>query len=161
MKYHIFYLVIIGLLTSVLFLRKPDTEIIEYTSTDTLWLDSIQPYEVVITEWRDKDIDTLAVIEDYFSRKKYSENLVINEKYLKGGLNVTFEQTQGEIQNFGYTYSFDIEKPRVFRNSLGLEFENYENRISLIYQRDILNNRFIITGRINQKSVGVGLLIRF
>ena len=138
-KNYIIIILFIGLIVSLLFPReRVEYETITYTDTiiDVVISDPIFIEKPV---YYPQDIDTLKVIEDYFTRKGYQQQLPIGDL---GYVDVNFTLSQNTLQELNYSYKLDIKQPKIYKNSISLQTNL--NTYLISYDRR-LNSRFDIS----------------
>jgi hypothetical protein len=152
MKNIIIAILLIAVIVLLLLPKKTETITIQ---GDSIFVSVPVPVEIIKTQWRDKPIDTLAVLEDYFSRVKYIQRLPVEKL---GYVDVNFELTQNRVFEMNYSYDFKLPKPK--KNSIGVMI--MPGDIMPMYSRQIMPNVHLSGGwMINQKSPMIGLHLKF
>lgn len=123
----------------------------------TVYLDKLKPKIILLPFWDDlkEPIDTLAVIQDYYSTKKYEESLPIGKI---GKVDVSFDVSRNEITTFGYNYTL-FEKPKR-NNILGVKYQPWDKVYGINYGRDFKRINLNISIYSN-KVIEFGCGIRF
>lgn len=146
--------IILTALCLYLFLRGPRVETVETVR----WRDSIvivRPDPIVVERirWRDRPIDTLAILDDYFSKKAFQETAPIPGL---GDVTVNFEIFANALEKMTLDWDFSYEIPRK-RNTIALQTDF--RRVNMLYSRDI-GRGWSITGGISSRGeilIGIGL----
>lgn len=153
-------ILILSVVIIVLLLSRPTTvvETITYVS-DTIYLpDTVL---VPVHVWHTpipKIIDTLAVIQDYFNKKEYSQRLNLDTL---GYVDVRFNLEQNRLMGLNYNYNLSIPtlvRYNQYKNQISIQRSIIYNTYQVNYQRNI-NKRFTINTSITTNQdllVGIG-----
>ena len=151
---NIIIITLILITTYLYFFNREDT-VIEYITSEPIVIKEPVPVKVIETQYLPADIDTLAIIGDYFSRVEYKEQLDIKEL---GSVTLGLELSENRLQTLEWSYDLEIKRPKTFRNAVGLQigFDDY----ILTYDRT-LNSRLGVSASYLIKNNGIFLGIKY
>lgn len=153
--YHVVIAVLVVVIAYYIFFPNHVEVPYEVVVSDTIYVpDSVLvPYRVEVI--KPQKIDTMAVIEDYFTKKDYEIPIQLGEY---GVADIRFTLHQNVLDSFNYNYRLDIPKPIRYKNTISLQRSVLYNTYQLNYQREI-TKRITLNTSVTTKGdllLGVG-----